>query len=111
MKKGNAEDPRIALLDEVLPRVVDFDRDSFQAALHNLSTYIEVVYREGHAADTVKRELYGFRRGLDSYYFHQLLDCCLSVLRDVYQARITWIRRLYFQYQLFFLRIIKGALA
>ena len=63
MRKDDAEDPRRALLNEVLPRVVDFDRESFQAALHNLAMYIEVVYREGHAADTVKRQLYGFRRG------------------------------------------------
>ena len=65
MRKDNVEDPGRALLDEVLPRVADFDRDSFQAALHNLSTYIEVVYREGHAAETVKRQLFSFRYDLD----------------------------------------------
>ncbi len=70
MEKDNTGDLKKALLDEVLPKVVDFDRDSFQIALNNLSVYIEVVYREGYAADTVKCELRSFRRGSERYYLH-----------------------------------------
>lgn len=63
MGKDNTEDMKKTLLDEVLPKVVEFDRDSFQIALNNLSTYVEVVYREGYAADTVKCELCSIRHG------------------------------------------------
>jgi hypothetical protein len=63
MGKDNTEDMKKTLLDEVLPKVVEFDRDSFQIALNNLSTYVEVVYREGYSADTVKCELCSIRHG------------------------------------------------
>jgi len=69
MGKDNTEDLKKALLDEVLlAKVVDFDRDSFQIALNNLSVYIEVVYREGYTADTVKCKLCSFRHGSERHY-------------------------------------------
>ncbi|KAK2466896.1 hypothetical protein APHAL10511_001154 [Amanita phalloides] len=41
------------LLRDIMSRMLDFDRDSFQTALQNLLTYIEVVYREDYDTGTM----------------------------------------------------------
>ena len=46
------------LLHDVMAKMADFDRDSFQAALHNLLTYLEIVCPERYGVDTVGCKLY-----------------------------------------------------
>ncbi|KAF8628329.1 hypothetical protein AX15_003874 [Amanita polypyramis BW_CC] len=55
------EDVKESLLCDVMAKMVDFDRPSFQAALHNLLTYLEVVHPERYGVNTV--ELVGHHLG------------------------------------------------